>query len=225
MKTVYFGRNINVLKTLQESTELSLVVCDKLTDAEQIDFCARENIPFYFAQNRKELTVITSSRETLDCVCIVSIFGIILSLEIINSFLSVINFHPGDIFTCRGRYPLQCAIVKKLPFMSITAHFITSTEIDAGPVIAQYSVPINFDTSYKNNEDILFSLFPYFIKSVIQLIDSKDISPYNRCYENIYPYNDSPSRRTLHLLYSAETLNKFFDIADTEENVDDLLQD
>lgn len=107
----------------------------------------------------------------IPCVtCVIASFGLLFSQTLIDRFKQVVNFHPGDVLTCRGRHPLPFAILKKLPLMCITAHLITSEKIDAGPIITQIFMPISYSKSYEFNANILQMVLYGFVRDTLALL-------------------------------------------------------
>lgn len=210
MKTVYFGRQADVAQKLYALTNLSLVLCDTAPTKELAVFCRDNSVPLHTVQSNEEIQNIIIKENLHSHVCFVAIFGIILSQSVINSFKTIINFHTGDIFICRGRHPIVATVLKKIPMMCITAHIINSPSIDAGPIIAQQFIPINYDETYGKNESTLLSLIPHFIDSVIRA-DLVHRAPYTWFIPSEHPYNKNPSAGLIKSLRDANSLRDFLD--------------
>lgn len=150
---IFMGTFLEVLEVFDRVIGTDLVIIEDKQSSEGVLRWCREY--------RKEVRVVKTKSEVQSLVphnsqlAVVAGFGIILSSEIINKCTNIINFHPGLVQQCRGRHPLPVSVLKRYPTMGITCHIINDEEIDAGPIIAQISIPIDYDKSYKSNEDKL----------------------------------------------------------------------
>jgi len=84
-------------------------------------------------------------------LCVVAGFSYILPRSLISSCATVINFHPGLLQQCRGPQPVAAAIEAGHQDFGVSVHRIDSEAIDAGPIIEQRIIPINYGTSYGAN--------------------------------------------------------------------------
>lgn len=87
-------------------------------------------------------------------------FGRLLRRSTIEAIDTIVNFHPGIIQTCRGRHPLPCAILRGDPLMGITCHQVDSEAVDAGPIVAQVQLAIDYDADYAANDARLRAALP-----------------------------------------------------------------
>ncbi len=128
-----------------------VIVEDKPANSKVIEFCNKEGIPVYVIKKYKDIEKIFSKYRKVE-YCFVASFGKILKNDVIEKCEYIINFHPGDVFKCRGRHPLPSAILHNYPEMGITVHLIEDEEIDAGPILYRLLIPIDYDSSYRFNE-------------------------------------------------------------------------
>ena len=131
-----------------------VIVEDKPVNSKVIEFCEKEGIPVYVIKKYKDIKTILSKYRKVE-YCFVASFGKILKNDVIEKCKYIINFHPGDIFKCRGRHPLPSAILHNHPEMGITVHLIEDEEVDAGPILYRLLIPIDYNSSYRFNEDRL----------------------------------------------------------------------
>lgn len=110
MKTVYMGNFEEVFSALHTLTDLQFVVMEKGKISEAINnICISSSIPVYIIDKKSNLDAINS----IESVYFINSFTQILKEDHIKNFKKIINIHPGDTLTCRGRHPLPFAIVKK----------------------------------------------------------------------------------------------------------------
>jgi methionyl-tRNA formyltransferase len=84
-------------------------------------------------------------------LCVVAGFSYILPQCFIDRCSTVINFHPGLLHQCRGPQPVAAAIDAAHQDFGVSIHRIDSEAIDAGPIIIQKSIAINYQVSYAAN--------------------------------------------------------------------------
>ena len=84
-------------------------------------------------------------------LCLVAGFSYILPQALIDRCCDVVNFHPGIIQHCRGPQPVAAAILRGHARFGVTAHRIDSEAIDAGPILAQRTLDIDYSRSYGAN--------------------------------------------------------------------------
>ena len=84
-------------------------------------------------------------------LCLVAGFSYILPQGMIDRCRDVVNIHPGILQQCRGPQPVAAAILRGHPRFGVTAHRIDSQAIDAGPILAQRSLDIDYSKSYGVN--------------------------------------------------------------------------
>jgi len=84
-------------------------------------------------------------------LCVVAGFSYILPQSLIDRCRDVVNFHPGIIQHCRGPQPVAAAILRGHARFGVTLHRIDSEAIDAGPILAQRSLDIDYSRGYAAN--------------------------------------------------------------------------
>jgi len=101
-----------------------------------------------------------------DLVVIAS-FATILKQGVIDRCKLILNFHGGLVQSCRGRHPLPSAILNQHKFMGITCHVIDSEKIDEGPVVGQILAPLDYQASFRVNDQRLAAMFPPLARAVL----------------------------------------------------------
>lgn len=91
-------------------------------------------------------------------LCVVAGFSYILPQDFIDCARQVINFHPGLVQQCRGPHPVANAILSGHLQFGATVHCIDSTAIDAGPIIAQRLLAIDYGGTYRSNYQRMMAL-------------------------------------------------------------------
>jgi len=155
----------------------TVIVENKPINFKVINIARKHNIAFYIVDKYEEIEKIFSKYEKID-YCFVASFGIILKSKIIKKCNYIINFHPGDVFICRGRHPLPSAILYNYPEMGITVHLIDDERIDAGPILYRLLMPIDYNSSYKFNEMRLLKALKCLASLVADDIKEKRIVVY-----------------------------------------------
>jgi methionyl-tRNA formyltransferase len=149
---VFIGHYIEVLTTFSSFRKINFVIVeDNKLNEEISSFCKKNNITIIEVKNSLDISNWIKKEKIKIDICLVASFGLILKYDFISCCEILINIHPGNFRDCRGRHPLPFAISKKLENMTITAHLIDSEKIDAGPVIAEFNTPIDYNLSYDIN--------------------------------------------------------------------------
>ena len=91
--------------------------------------------------------------------------------------------------------------------MALTAHFIDSESIDAGPIVMQMSIPINYNSTYKENENRLRALLPNFVNSLVNMVANNKLCQYDWRIENKFSYNRKLTKDELEYICNASSLN------------------
>lgn len=209
LSAIYIGHFFEALQAIHKQTDLSLVIGEKGKTSEIIfDYCKKNMLPLALVGNSQELGEVLTAAKAKEKILFSAGCGILFPQKIIELCSCIVNFHPGDIFTCRGRHPLPFAILKKLPLMAFTAHLIDSEKIDAGPLLAQMFLPIDYNLSYKMNEQALLDVLPIFIESVIVLL-SRDNTSFLHWYGRINsPYNKKLEQSILNRIINSENIGE-----------------
>ena len=164
---------------LQGITIDEVIVENKSSNHKVIQFCQQRKIPFHIINSYEDLVKNFSKFEKKVDYCFVASFGKILKMDIIDKCNFIINFHPGDVFTCRGRHPLPSAILHNYAEMGITVHLIKDENIDAGPILYRLLMPIDYNSSYKNNENRLMRALRHITSLVAEDIKNGKIITLN----------------------------------------------
>ena len=69
--------------------------------------------------------------------------------EYILSMLDIINFHPSILPGYRGSSPILWQIKDRLPYIGITAHYMTE-DWDWGEIINQMKLPVDYRMSFES---------------------------------------------------------------------------
>lgn len=168
MINVFMGQYDIVLEEILNHVKIDLVIVeDKNSNKKVISLCVKNGIPYQIIKGYVEITACLSYSVLID-LCFVASFGIILKNDFITKCNHIVNFHPGDIDVCRGRHPLPAAILNRHKSMGITVHLVDSEKIDAGPVIAKMLIPIEYDESYRSNEERLLEALRVVARYVVE---------------------------------------------------------
>ena len=209
MKTIFIGRSLSALVTLYEQTDLVHVLSEKDKTPDSIfNFCKSKYIAQTTIFQDSDIGEVIFNHKITDSALMSASCGIIFSQNSIDLFESIINFHPGDIFTCRGATPLLFAIQKRLPFMGFTSHIINSSLIDCGPIIYQNMLPINYEKSYGYNEKLLFSILPETILATVKIVENPSFSPLKWFNRQENKYNLRLSLEEYQKITTAPSLNE-----------------
>jgi methionyl-tRNA formyltransferase len=153
---IFLGNSLEILEEIVKHLQLNLVVTENKSNKDKIiKFCRDKNIKCVVINSWNNIIEAIQYIDEIN-ICFVASFGIILKNKFIKKCKYIINFHPGDIEVCRGRHPLPSAIINKHKTMGATVHLIDSEDIDAGPLLAKIIFPIDYDKSYKYNENRLY---------------------------------------------------------------------
>lgn len=159
------GSYLEVLKTANSLLKIDRVfVEDKESCKNVLSYCVKNNIEVVtlFKGQSIEKELFKGAE-----LVIVASFGRIIKKQIIDSVNFIVNFHPGIIQNVRGRHPLPLAILFGHSMMGMTVHLIDSEEIDAGPILSQYRLPINYRQNYAYNDNKLKSLLVPMTKHIL----------------------------------------------------------
>jgi methionyl-tRNA formyltransferase len=107
-------------------------------------------------------------------LCVVAGFSHILPAGFIERCRMIVNFHPGLVQQCRGPQPVGSAIVRGHREFGVTAHRIDSEAIDAGPIIAQRRLPIDYHQTYSANYSRLLAAMVSLAREVLPLFGQDD---------------------------------------------------
>lgn len=170
---------VDALAFLQEKNVLiTAIVCPSpRADGEALRAFARKNkIPF-FVDDAKLYALIKKNRFSADLVISYLYPKKIRTPLITFGARGCINFHPAPLPENKGRAGYNTAILDGEKTFGVSAHFVDSEKLDAGPIIKVLRFPINPQTETafsleKRTQEKLLVLF----KDVIEkFLSGKDI--------------------------------------------------
>ena len=181
----FFGNFSQAFKSIVCIYDVQFVISELNKENLEIkQYCEQNNIQYFLISSIVDIKKTLDSFSNID-LFIVASFGLIFDEELINfPKYNVINFHPGILPRYRGRHPLPQAIVNKDKYMGITAH-IMNIEIDKGGILGIEKIPINYELSYKENENILLSFIPKVVNQALKNYFNKEFISSNG-EENYY---------------------------------------
>ena len=141
-----------------------VVVEDQPTSAQTINLAERFGIRTSILAKSEPLIAVWPDDVEL---AMVAGFGRLLRQSVLDQLKYAINFHPGIVEQNRGRHGLLTAALHGHEMMGITCHVIDSEEVDAGPIIAQYRVPIDYSANFDVNHLRLRKAFEPMTKLVL----------------------------------------------------------
>ncbi|TVR16968.1 MAG: hypothetical protein EA391_06330 [Balneolaceae bacterium] len=208
--TIYAGNYIEVLKTFHETLGVNIAISEKRNvDSVIVEYCSSNKITLFLAENSAHLDEYLDSLPENIKLCLVASFGLLLKNRFIEKTEWTVNIHPGDLKTCRGRHPLPFAIVKGLPMMTLTAHLIEDEKIDNGPVLAEFSIPIDYTKSYSSNDLMLRSNLPFITNLILSQVKEKGELHTAVIDLKNAPYNKRLDADTLNEVMNSKNLLKY----------------
>ena len=113
--------------------------------------------------------------------------------------IGVVNFHPAYLPSCRGLFPILFSYLYNDARYGISAHWVTNTEIDAGPIIAQCSVECAEPTSVLQLDRVVCDQFTIFYPKVMALLeqDKAVLAPTSTSTGSYYSYPDKTHLKAL----------------------------
>ncbi len=132
-----------------------------------LEFVIENKIKYYFIKNSEDMLRVINDNP-IPRLTLVGSFGLIFTEEMIVQLnKNIVNIHPGILPNYRGRHPLPQAILNKERFMGITSHILTKC-IDKGDIIEIRAMSIDYDASYFDNLNRLYSLLPELIDVTVE---------------------------------------------------------
>ncbi|MDT8993100.1 formyltransferase family protein [Curvibacter sp. APW13] len=183
---VFFGSYLPVLKTFTCSMRVELVVLEaRRNEGKTKDFCKANNIRWIEINGLDELDGVLDP--ALRPVGVVASFGLLFKKRHIDWFKSLFNFHPGCIYTNRGRHPLPNAILNGFKSMSLSVHQITDERIDAGRFVSRIEFSIDYASDYPQNYSRLLTALEFLAKDLCDglgrgEVPAFDLSPQSGTY-------------------------------------------
>ena len=147
---IFAGTYHEVLTSADALVGIDLVLVEEKPASEPVrEWAARRGKPIeVIPRDRPFPEQVVAGAELL----VMASFGRLLDASTVHAIGTVLNFHPGIIQTCRGRHPLPSAILRGDSMMGVTCHVVDSAAIDAGPIVAQIQMPIDYGASYAEND-------------------------------------------------------------------------
>lgn len=166
---IFLGHFVEVLETLiQQRMKVDHIFVEKKkSNAAVVTFCRKHKLRMTIIEKFIDIEANLKPKVKIDLVFCAS-FGTILRNSFIKKCRYIINYHCADIEQFRGRHPLPTAILNRSSSMALSAHFIDSEKIDAGPFVARITLPINYDQDYHYNEARLRSFLSPITESLLQ---------------------------------------------------------
>ena len=210
MNNIFAGTYLEVLEMSDKLVGIDkIIVEDKPSSQSVIDYANLNKIDCVIIDKQ---TLVDDKLITTNIgLVLVASFGRTLKNSFIQCAQCVVNFHPGIIQFCRGRHPLPVAILQRHKMMGMTCHVIDSEEIDAGPIVAQIQLPINYNQNYWYNEKRLRSTLYGLTEIVLsEYVNKNEVSMTDWFVEDKY-YMKPLSSHELEKVFSAQQLASLFD--------------
>ncbi len=157
---VFLGTYREIFDAAHEVLGIELVIAeDKPSSADVLETAASNGI---------ETRVVGTHGAWIDALpdsvdtAVVMGFGRRIPSDAIARCGTVVNFHPGIVEINRGRHGLLISALQGHDMMGITCHLIEDEEIDAGPIVAQLRLPIDYDANFDaNHARLRHALHPF----------------------------------------------------------------
>lgn len=152
-------------------------ICYVFTDTrskEIVDFCIKNNIPYFIGNPRNDKAVDFIKKYPTDVILSINYLFIINSDLIRLPRKYAINFHGSLLPKYRGRTPHVWSIINNEKETGITAHRITE-ECDKGEIVHQEKIQILPDTTGGNILEQFINLYPVIIQKVISMIEDDQV--------------------------------------------------
>jgi methionyl-tRNA formyltransferase len=148
VSNLFIGDYVEVLKVMSKRIGVDFVLIErKNINSEVHHYCIEKNIQYELVDNASDLNKFIKRWN----VVFVASFGLLLKSDFINSCQIIFNFHPGNVFNCRGRHPLPVAIKRGDQSVAVSIHLIDSESIDLGALFSQYFIALDYESSYAYN--------------------------------------------------------------------------
>lgn len=138
------------MRAFHDRLGVDLAIAEDRPMSKEVEaFCVASDIPFRMLRDGYDLADLMPGHTDL---VMLSSFSTLLRQDVIDRCELILNFHGGIIEDCRGRHPLPSAILAGHAMMGVTCHVIDDENIDAGPLVAQLKLPIDYDASFEDND-------------------------------------------------------------------------
>lgn len=203
MKNIIFiGHNVQTLEELKKLCPIKYTIVEdnEYRNKNIILFCEENNIKYHKVKDNEEIFNIIKN-DNIDFALMFG-FGIILKQNVINHIKQIVNIHNGNLRYNRGPQPLIQAILQKRLYMTLTAHFVESEQIDKGKIITEVNLPINYNLSYHQNNDALVSFIPSIVNNIYNAFKNDCLEGFNftteeGSYKSYIPSNEAKQILTI----------------------------
>ena len=122
------------------------------------EYCKKNNLPFFYANNKQELDACIELNKPVSVVGVVVDYGVIVSQKTINYFhKGIVNSHFSLLPNWRGADPITYSILSGQAQTGVSLMLIDAG-LDTGPLLASKKLPINGQDNIKlTNELIIIS--------------------------------------------------------------------
>lgn len=175
MKVVFFGSSrqvIPIVDMLHTFFSLALVVTTEQNNQDPIPFYCKAN-KINYIQVRKSADLMSSYdiQSSGASLGVVADFGLIIPLEVINSFeYGIINVHPSMLPKYRGASPVQNAILNGDTKTGVTIIKLDKY-MDHGPILAQKEEDIMPSDTSKILYERLFKIGSVLLQEIVQKLE------------------------------------------------------
>jgi methionyl-tRNA formyltransferase len=160
MNNLFIGDYLPVLEVFYKKIPCVFAIIEKKNiNSPVFIFCKNNNIPLEIIETTMDLKNFIHEKYFNNVI--VASFGLILPYFFLDKCKRVFNFHPGDVYTNRGRHPLPNAIKRLDSKIAISVHEIDSEKIDKGRLFAQYFIALDRESSYECNYSRLLKILSF----------------------------------------------------------------
>jgi|GEM_PF-2847417 len=181
---LFIGHYLEVLEKLDDLLGVDYVIVEnqQKKNKDVLKYCRSQNLNFITVKNSSDLDRFISDEDKEVDLVLVASFGIIFNENFIDQCEHIINIHPGNLQFSRGRHPLPYMISKGYEFMSLTAHRIDDRKIDAGNILIELNIPIDYKKDYNYNYKILRGNLKFLTEKIVEFYSASDSSRFIKGY-------------------------------------------
>ena len=150
---LFLGTFDRVLRAMHDTLPVAAVVSERhsLQNMRLQDSLREAGSAWFEIYSRQEFEAVLQQHQQAIDLCVVAGFSHILPQHFIDRCNTIINFHPGIVQLCRGPHPVGNAILRGHSRFGVTVHLIDSEAIDAGPILRQRYLDIDYSRTYGSN--------------------------------------------------------------------------
>lgn len=168
INTIFIGSSIYTLSALSDYTNINGIFIEEcLQNDSLITFCKRKKIKYFYVTSSSDILDILIEKNLNPEIIFVTNSSIILKQSLIDKCNNIFNLHNGDLLTNRGAHPLYHSILNKDNFMFLVCHTIESEKIDAGRIVCEIKIPINYNLDFITNVDTIHNFSKIIVSHVI----------------------------------------------------------